>query len=114
MTSPSGTFLATVRAGAIRFPPPIKAYCDSEHWDLFRVAEADHDHLILEPVIGSDIGSDTDTDSCSSLSPDGQLWIPAALRDSVALAEQSVMIRVENGTIGIYLRKVFDTLGFRP
>ncbi len=110
MTPPTGTFLAKVRTGAIQFPPPIKAYCDSEGWDLFRVTETDHDRLILEPVIGADFTSD----SCSSLSADGQLWIPAALRESVALAEQSVMMRVENGAIGIYLRKVFDTLGFRP
>ena len=110
MTPPAGTFLAKVRTGAIQFPPPIKAWCDSERWDLFRVKESDHDHLILEPIIGSD----PNTDSCSSLSGDGQLWIPAALRESVALEEQSVMMRVENGAIGVYLRKVFDTLGFRP
>ena len=50
----------------------------------------------------------------SSLSDDGRLWIPAALRQSVSLLEQNVMMRIENGSIGVYLRKVFDTLGFRP
>lgn len=110
MSPPTGTFLAKVRTGAIQFPPPIKAYCDAERWDLFRVIEADHDRLILEPVIGGDF---TD-DFCSSLSADGKLWIPSALRESVALAEQSVMMRVEKDAIGVYLRKVFDTLGFRP
>jgi hypothetical protein len=110
MAPPTGTFLAKVRTGVIQFPPPIKAYCDSEGWDLFHVLEADPDRLVLEPVIESDFAGDP----CSSLSADGQLWIPAALREAVALAEQSVMMRVENGAIGVYLRKVFDTLGFRP
>ncbi len=109
MTPPAGTFLAKVRAGAIHFPPPIKAYCDAESWDLFRVVKTDPDRLLLEPV-----GDIRQGDLCSSLSADGQLWIPAALRESVALAEQSVMMRIENGAIGVYLRKVFDTLGFRP
>jgi len=112
MTPPTGTFLAKVRTGAIQFPPPIKAYCDAEGWDLFRVLQADPDRLTLEPV--PDAQSDSFDDVCSSLSANGQLWIPAALRESVALAEQSVMMRVENGGIGVYLRKVFDTLGFRP
>ncbi len=31
-----------------------------------------------------------------------------------SLAEQSVMMRIENETIGVYLREVFDTLRFRP
>lgn len=110
MEPPAGAFLAKVRAGAIRFPPPLKAYCDAEGWDLFRVRPGDPDRLVLEPVMGPEL-----TDGyCSSLSSDGQLWIPAELRESVALLEQSVMMRIENGAIGVYLRKVFDTLGFRP
>jgi hypothetical protein len=32
----------------------------------------------------------------------------------VSLGEQSVMMRVESEGIGIYLRKVFETLGFGP
>jgi hypothetical protein len=110
MEPPAGTFLAKVRNGAIYFPPPLRAYCSSETWDLFRVLPGDRDRLVLEPVTESG----TVDDACSSLSDDGRLWIPAALRESVSLAEQSVMMRVENGTIGVYLRKVFDTLGFRP
>ena len=107
---PAGTFLAKVRAGAIQFPPPLKAYCDAEGWDLFRVLPGDPDRLMLEPVIGE--GS---VDGyCASLSPDGKLWIPTHLRESVSLLEQSVMMRIESATIGVYLRKVFDTLGFRP
>jgi hypothetical protein len=110
MAPPAGTFLAKVRAGAIQFPPPIKAWCNSESWDLFHIIMADPDRLILQPLIESDPADDF----CSSLSDDGTLWIPAPLRQSVSLAEQSVMLRVENGTIAVYLRKVFDTLGFRP
>jgi hypothetical protein len=110
VTPPAGTFLAQVRAGAIRFPPPLKAYCDAQAWDLFRVLPGDPDRLLLEPVQPSDPADDL----CSSLSSEGNLWIPAPLRESVRLGEQSVMMRVENGAIGVYLRKVFDTLGFRP
>lgn len=117
MAPPVGTFLAKVRAGAIQFPPPLKAYCDAEGWDLFRVLPGDPDRLLLEPVIASQ-ADDGELDLvdgfCSSLSADGRLWIPTALRESVSLLEQNVMVRVENGTIGVYLRKVFDTLGFRP
>jgi hypothetical protein len=36
------------------------------------------------------------------------------LRALVGLGEQSVMMRAENGAICIYLRKVFETLGFGP
>jgi hypothetical protein len=114
---PAGTFLAKVRGGAIHFPPPLKAWCEAERWDLFHVLPGDRDRLLLEPVIQSPSGG-TEPELvdgfCSSLSADGRLWIPVALRESVSLHEQNVMMRVENGTIGIYLRKVFDTLGFRP
>jgi hypothetical protein len=118
MEPPAGTFLAKVRSGAIQFPEPLKVYCEAEGWDLFRVVAGDRDRLSLEPILRK-AGSESDeadlTGSyCSSLSTDGKLWIPAELRESVALAEQSVMMRIENSTIGVYLRKVFDTLGFRP
>ncbi len=117
MAPPPGTFLAKVRAGSIQFPPPLKAYCVAEGWDLFRVLPGDQDRLVLEPVLKND-DHDNEPDLvdgfCASLSSDGRLWIPTALRESVSLQEQNVMMRIENGTIGVYLRKVFDTLGFRP
>jgi hypothetical protein len=50
----------------------------------------------------------------ASLGADGKLWLPAELRAQVQLGEQSVMLRVEDGAIHMYLRKVFETLGFRP
>lgn len=123
---PTGTFLAKVRDGAIHFPPPLKAYCDKVGWDLFRIVPGDRDRMLLEPILSSDcsqpatasLTGKTDTDPidgfCSSLSADGRLWIPDTMRKSVSLQEQGVMMRVENGLIGVYLRKVFDTLGFRP
>jgi hypothetical protein len=107
---PAGTFLAKVRGGAIQFPRPLRDYCNAVGWDLFRVVPGDADRLLLEPVMESDPVDDL----CSSLSDEGNLWIPAPLRESVRLAEQSVMMRVEGGGIGVYLRKVFETLGFRP
>ncbi len=77
----------------------------------------DPDRLLLEPVIAGQ-GDENEPDLvdgfCASLSADGRLWIPAALRESVSLLEQNVMMRIEHGTIGVYLRKVFETLGFRP
>lgn len=117
MVPPAGTFLAKVRDGAIQLPPPLKAYCDAEGWNLFRVVPGDPDRLLLEPVLANepDTGEPDLVDGfCSSLSADGRLWIPVALRESVSLLEQSVMMRIESGAIGVYLRKVFDTLGFRP
>ena len=117
MLPPAGTFLAKTREGAIQFPPPLRAYCQAEGWDLFRVVHGDADRLILEPVLPEQPGEETPAlvdGFCSSLSTDGKLWIPAELRESVLLSEQNVMMRIENGAIGIYLRKVFETLGFRP
>jgi hypothetical protein len=70
----------------------------------------DKDHLTMHPVLPRDPSSDFH----ASLSPDGLLWIPAELREPLALGEQSVMLRIESGAIHVYLRKVFDTLGFRP
>ncbi len=110
MTPPSGTFLAPVRNGALRIPPPLKRYCDAETWSLFRFDIVDKDHLTMHPVLPRD----ADADFHASLTPEGLLWIPAALRKSLALGEQSVMLRIEGDVIHVYLRKVFDTLGFRP
>jgi hypothetical protein len=119
----AGTFLANVRGGSIQFPTPLRVYCDAEGWDLFRIVPGDRDRLLLEPVLASD-PEEADTDLIevvdmvdgfnSSLSADGKLWIPAELRDAVGMQEQSVLMRVEGGGIGVYLRKVFDTLGFGP
>src|SRR4051794_12294571 len=106
MSTPVGTFLAKVRKGAIQLPAPLKQYCEAEGWSLFRFSVIDTDHLAIEPVRGDDFHA--------SLDADGKLWIPAELRLSVSLGEQSVMLRVENGAIQLYIRKVFDTLGFRP
>jgi hypothetical protein len=110
---PAGTFLAQVRGGAIQFPPPIQHYCNDNGWTLFRVAMLDDDRLEIVPVLA---GDDTDVmrEYHSSLSQEGRLWIPMVLRELVSLREQSVMMRMEGDAIRIYLRKVFETLGFRP
>ena len=110
---PAGTFLAAVRRGLIHFPPPIRNFCDGQGWTLFHVAMLDDDRLEIRPVMPGD-DKDTLSEYHSSLSGDGQLWIPLALRELVNLREQSVMMRIEDGAILIYLRKVFKTLGFGP
>jgi hypothetical protein len=109
VTPPEGTYLAPLSKGAIRFPPPLRRYCESQGWDLFRFVLVDHDHVRIEPVIGDAAG-----EFHASFTPDGLLWIPSDLRETVALSEQSVMLRLENGAISVYIRKVFETLGFRP
>ena len=106
---PQGTYLAPLAKGAIRFPPPLRRYCESQGWDLFRFEVVDRDHMRIEPVLGDEAG-----DFHASFTPEGLLWIPAAMRDTVELSEQSVMLRLENGAIHVYIRKVFETLGFRP
>jgi hypothetical protein len=108
--APTGTFLAPVRNGAVRLPTPLKVYCDAEGWSLFRFVVNGDDHLTMQPVLPDDSA----TPFHASLGADGRLWIPAELRKTVSLGEQSVMLRVENGAISMYLRKVFETLGFRP
>ncbi len=113
MTQPVGTFLAKVRNGLIQFPGPIFAYCQAAGWTLFRVDVVDDRRLEILPVLGDD-DTDLPDEFFSSLSSDGRLWIPAVLRGLVGMGEQSVMMRIEDGCIGIYLRKVFETLGFGP
>jgi len=108
-TPPEGTFLAPLRKGAIQFPPPLRRYCESEGWDLFRFVVLDHDHMRIEPVI-----DDATEDFHASFTPEGLLWIPADLRHTVNLSEQSILLRLENGGISVYIRKVFEALGFRP
>jgi len=88
----------------------MKHFCDAATWSLFRFDIIDRDHLAMHPVLPDDPGADFH----ASLSPDGLLWIPATLRALLGLREQSVMLRIEDGVIHVYLRKVFDTLGFRP
>ena len=110
---PAGAFMAKVRNGVIQFPPPLKTWCDSEGWNLFRLVRRSDDLLRIDPVLLSDV-LDVTEEFCASLQPEGGLWIPEELRRLVALRDQSVMMRVEDGGIGIYLRKVFETLGFRP
>jgi hypothetical protein len=110
---PAGTFLAKVRDGLIQFPGPIHVWCEDAGWTLFRIEFVDGHRLEILPVLaGGDGGIPNELQS--SLSSDGRLWVPAALRGLLGLGEQSVMMRVENGGIGIYLRKVFETLGFGP
>lgn len=107
MTPPAGTFLARVRDGVMQLPPPIKQFCETQGWTLFHFEVIDADHLTMRPVRSE--GS-----FHASLDPDGRLWIPEELRKQISLGEQSVMLRMEDGLIHMYLRKVFDTLGFRP
>jgi hypothetical protein len=109
MIPPDGTFLAQVRNGTVQLPPPVKEYCESVGWSLFRFSVLDHDHLKIVPVLPMQ------TDEFhASLEPDGRLWIPAEMRKSIALGEQSVMLRIEDACIRMYIRRVFETLGFRP
>lgn len=74
------------------------------------------DRLALDPVlVGEDSpASDAPGELHSSLSTDGKLWIPAELRQRISLGEQSVMVRIERDSIAVYLRKVFETLGWGP
>jgi hypothetical protein len=110
MTPPAGTFIARVREGIMQLPPPLKGYCEAQAWTLFHFEVIGADHLTMQPVVREDT-----TDAFhASLNPDGRLWIPEDLRKQISLGEQSVMLRMEDGVIHMYLRKVFDTLGFRP
>jgi hypothetical protein len=113
MIPPHGTFLAKVRNGAVELPPPLRRFCEASQWTLFRVIRHDENCLEIQPVLPDDISGISD-EFQSSLSPEGRLWIPAPLRALVGLGEQSVMMRAENGAIHIYMRKVFETLGFGP
>jgi len=118
---PPGTFLAKVREGVIQLPPPLKRFCEASGWTLFAVSMRDHSSLELRPILPDDNAADpivTDTlqDSLpySSLSDEGKLWIPASIRGPLRLGEQSVMMRIEGDVMAVYLRKVFETLGFGP
>lgn len=102
--------MAPVRKGAIQFPLPLQQFCDSAGWNLFRVVVSGANHLTIHPVLANEEADGLQ----ASFTPDGKLWIPAELRNAVSLGEQSVMMRAGDGVIHVYLRNVFDTLGFRP
>ena len=110
VTPPAGTFLAPVRNGAIQMPPPLKQYCEAQGWSLFHFKVASESQLTMMPVLSEDSAAEFQ----ASLGPDGKLWIPAGLRQALSIGEQSVMLRIEDGAISMYIRKVFETLGFRP
>lgn len=107
--APEGTFLAPVRAGHMQFPQAIHDWCLLEGWSLFRFTIADRDHVVIHPVMP---GEREEFHAC--LDADGRLWIPAEFREKIELGEQSVMLRIENGAIRMFLRRVFEALGFRP
>ena len=109
VTEPIGTYLSSVRNGSMRLPPAIAESCKAAGWSLFRFLITDKDHVSIRPVLPEESG-----EFHASLDDDGRLWIPAELRRQIDLSEQSVMLRVENGGINMYLRKVFETLKFRP
>ncbi len=111
---PVGTFLAHVRQGVVTLPPPIVQFCQAKAWNFFRIASLDEERLEFTPVLPDDDLDDVDVGFHSSLSEDGKLWIPADLRKAVMLGEQAVMVRIEEGTLRMYLRRVFKTLGFGP
>ena len=106
---PIGTYLSSVRNGSMQLPPAIAEYCQAAGWSLFRFLITDKDHVTIHPVLPEEPG-----EFHASLDADGRLWIPAELRRQIDLTEQSVMLRVESGAINMYLRKVFETLKFRP
>ena len=110
---PAGTFMAKVRGGCIQLPPPVRTWCETEGWTLFRIVQDGCDRLRIHPILPAD-DIDVTEEFCSSLQPGGSLWIPEELRRLVAMEEQSVLLRVDDRAINIYLRKVFETLGFRP
>lgn len=114
MDRPSGTFLAPVRDGVIQFPPALRTWCEFSGWNLFHLHADTPDGLVLEPITDETLSTDPPSGQISSFDPEGRLWIPADLRGTVQLGDQTVMIRAEDGRIRIFLRKVFETLGFRP
>ncbi len=118
---PSGTFLAKAREGVIQVPPPLKRFCEASGWTLFAVSLRGDRSLELRPILPGDHTEDpivTDTlkqnAPYSSLSDEGTLWIPASIREPLRLGEQSVMMRIEGSVMAVYLRNVFETLGFGP
>lgn len=104
MTVPEGNYLARVRKNAIEFPPPIRRFCEEQCWDRFEVLILDKDHLVLRP----------DPDGPAMLNSESKLPLTAAIAQASQLGEQSVMLRIEDGLIHVAVRKVFETLGFRP
>ena len=114
MTPPTGTFMASVRSGTVHLPPPLIRFCQDAQWTLFSISYLDEERLEFAPVMPDDDIDNPGIGFHSSLSESGTLWVPAELREAVALGDQSVMVRIEEGTIRMYLRRVFKTLGFGP
>lgn len=114
MSPPQGTFLAHVRSGHVQLPPPMVRFCAWAEWNFFRITPLDDERLELTPVLPGNDAEDVDEGYHASLSNDGKLWVPSEVRDVVTLGDQAVMMRIEDGVIRMYLRRVFKTLGFGP
>ncbi len=113
VVAPEGTFMGRVQSGTLQMPAPVHRYCMANTWTLLRTVPL-NDHCIELQPVGPEEDADGDEDFVASLSADGKLWIPGAVRQVVGLKEQSVFVRVEGGVVRLYLRKVFETLGFGP
>jgi hypothetical protein len=106
------TYLAQTRGERIQLPPAIAEQVRTAGWlDVLVVPAADNESLTAYPLPhpgAPESGFTTHIDDTDGL------HISESIRKQIALDGQSVMVRIEEDVLKIYLRRVFKTLGFRP
>ena len=113
MQPPAGTFLATTTDDRVQLPPAIVAFLRESQWTEVLVTSSAADEVItIYPI--PYLGVSVETGFTSEMTADGVIAIGDQNRRTVGLNGQGVMVRVESDILRIYLRRVFQTLGFRP
>jgi hypothetical protein len=106
------TYIAQTKGDRIQLPPVIAGQIRNAGWLAVLIAPAeDNESLTAYPLphpMAPITGFTTQLDE-----KDG-IHISDAIRRQVSLDGQSVMVRIEDDVLRIYLRHVFKTLGFRP
>ena len=106
------TYLAQTKADRIQLPPAIAEQVRNSGWlDIMIAADDGNESLTAYPIPHPNAPAEGHT---TQLDAQTGLCIGDKLRKQVNLDGQNVMVRFEGDALKIYLRRVFQTLGFRP
>lgn len=108
----SETYIAKTEGDRLQLPPAIADYVRRAEWlDILVSPDSGAECITLFPLPHPDAPP---TGFTTRLEPGGALHLSPEVCRLLRLDGQSVMVRVEGDVIRVYLRRVFQTLGFRP
>ena len=106
---PVGTYIARTEDDIIHLPSPVADYVVEAGWQRVRVVPGDESVTIV-PLPSPDAAGGHDAE----VEAGGLVRIGSALQRQLGLEGQHVMVRFEGDTLRVFVRRVFQTLGFRP